>query len=135
MGGRFSNFSFKPIKDSSGNPSPANLPTQQPRTFNLGVAALKPTNGVLRDSTLALEFTDLGNNTNGSIYRTIHLGGETHLGILAGRLGINQGYLCAGLGLDLKFVTLDVATYGEEMSLNSGGYEDRRYALRLAFQI
>jgi hypothetical protein len=135
FGGKFSNIGFKPIKDSSGNPSPSNLPTAQPRTYNFGVAAMKHSIGVLRDTSLALEFTDFGNNTNGSIYRTIHMGGETHFGILAGRLGINQGYLCAGLGLNLKFVEIDASTYGEEMSLNAGGYEDRRYALRLAIQI
>ncbi len=135
LGGKFSNIGFKPIKDSSGNPSPANLPTPQPRTFNLGVGALKPTMGILRETSLALEFTDFGANTNGSIFRTIHLGGETHLKFLAVRGGINQGYLCGGLGLDFKFIQIDASTYGEELSLNSGGYEDRRYALRLAFQI
>jgi hypothetical protein len=135
LGGKYSNIGFKPFKDSSGNPLPASLPTAQPRSFNFGVAALKPTIGVLRDTTLALEFTDFGNNTNGSLYRTIHFGGETKFKVLSGRLGINQGYFCAGLGLDLKVIQIDAATYGEEMSLNAGGYEDRRYALRLAFQI
>jgi hypothetical protein len=91
--------------------------------------------GIMKDTTLALELTDFGNNTNGSIYRTVHLGGETHLGIFALRAGLNQGYACAGLGINLKFVRIDASTYGEELSLNSGGYEDRRYALQFAIQI
>jgi len=78
---------------------------------------------------------DFGNNPNGSLYRTLHLGGETHFSILVPRVGINQGYLAAGLGIDLKIFQLDLATYGEEMTLNPGGLEDRRYALRLGFQI
>ncbi|MFL5815749.1 MAG: hypothetical protein ACJ763_19425 [Bdellovibrionia bacterium] len=135
LGGKYSNIGFKPIKDSAGNPSPSSLPTSQPRTFNFGVAAEKDSMGVLKNTTLALEFTDFGNNTNGSIYRTIHMGGETHLSIFALRAGLNQGYPCAGLGIDLKFIQIDASTYGEEMSLNAGGYEDRRYALRFAIQI
>ena len=35
----------------------------------------------------------------------------------------------------LKLMTLDFATYGEEISTNMGGLEDRRFAFRLAFQI
>jgi hypothetical protein len=135
LGGKYSNIGFKPVKDSSGEPTPANLPVSQPRTFNFGVAAMKPTMGILHDTMLALEFTDFGNNTNGSIYRTVHLGGETHLSRFALRAGINQGYLCGGLGIDLKFIQIDASTYGEELSLNPGGYEDRRYAIRFAIQI
>lgn len=135
LGGKYSNIGFKPIKDSSGEPTPSSLPTTQPRIFNFGVAAKKASMGILRDTSLALEFTDFGNNTNGSIYRTVHLGAETHLSRFALRAGINQGYLCGGLGIDLKFVQIDASTYGEELSLNPGGYEDRRYALRFAIQI
>jgi hypothetical protein len=135
LDGQFSNVKFTPIHDSNGNPEPANKPIAQPRTFNIGGAARKPTLWILHDTVAALEFTDFGNNTNGSFYRTIHLGGETHWGIFAGRAGINQGYLCAGFGVDLKLIEINVATYGEELSLNDGGLEDRRYALEVALHI
>jgi hypothetical protein len=65
----------------------------------------------------------------------VHIGAETHLKILALRAGINQGYFTAGFGLDLRFFTLDAATYAEELSLNPGGLSDRRYALQFGFQI
>ena len=107
----------------------------QPRSFGFGVATRRETWGNFSNTTFALEFQDLGNNTGGSLFRTIHLGGETSWRRLALRAGLNQGYWAAGLGLNLWVLNLDVSSYGEEMSLNAGGLEDRRYALRVAFQI
>jgi hypothetical protein len=134
LDGKYSNIGFKPI-ESNGVPTPAALPLQQPRSLNFGASAMRPTLGVLHDTLAAIEFTDFGNNTNGGIFRTIHLGGETHFSILAGRVGINQGYLCAGASVYLKILEVDVATYGEELSLNAGGLEDRIYALHVKIQI
>lgn len=134
LGGKYSNMGFQPIK-SNGEATPAGLPVPQSRSVNFGGSASMPMIAVLHDTVAALEFTDIGNNTNGGLFRTLHLGGETHFSILSGRVGINQGYLCLGLGLDLKFIKIDAATYGEELSLNSGGLEDRRYALHLTIQI
>jgi len=122
------------------------LPPSQPRTFGFGIAARKESLWEFTDFVLALEFTDIGSNgssglerdvgsAGGSIFRTMHIGTEAHWGLLAPRLGLNQGYLAAGLGIDLKLLNIDVATYGEEMSLNTGGLQDRRIALRLGFQI
>jgi hypothetical protein len=65
----------------------------------------------------------------------VHLGGETHWRSLAGRLGFNQGYLSAGIGLDVHYFTLDFATYGEEIGLNAGTMEDRRFILTLGAHI
>lgn len=105
------------------------------RAFGLGISASRPELWKFTNALVAFEINDIGNNPGASLFRTLHLGGEARYGVLIPRLGINQGYLCAGLGLDLRFMTLDLATYGEEMSLNAGGLEDRRYALKLAFQI
>jgi hypothetical protein len=135
LGGKFTNLSIAPLKDANGNPSPANPPISEPRRAGFGFAAQKHSMGIMRDTMIALEFQDLGNNDDGGFFRTVHLGGETHLGWIAVRAGVNQGYLSAGVGLDLKVVTIDVSTYGEEMSLNPGGLEDRRIAARLALQI
>jgi hypothetical protein len=129
LGGRFSNINLRPVS------SIVLLPIEQPRTLGFGFSARRESWWKLTNTTFALEFTDLGNNANGSLFRTIHLGGETHWSVLAFRAGLNQGYWALGLGVDFRYVTLDLATYGEEMSLNTGGSEDRRYALRLAFQI
>ncbi len=128
LGGKFSNISIHPLNLGS-------LPTAQPRTLGLGVVAHKEEVWKFSNLVLALEFTDIGNNTNGSLWRTIHIGSETHFGVLAPRLGINQGYLCLGFGVQFKAFIMDFATYGEEMSLNAGGLEDRRFALRFLFQI
>jgi hypothetical protein len=54
---------------------------------------------------------------------------------LAFRLGLNQGYLSAGLGLDVHYFTLDLATYGEEMGLNAGSFQDRRYTFNFGLHI
>lgn len=129
FGGNYSNIGFHPINDLP------NKPMAQPRTYGFGGSLNYEELYVLGATSVALELQDIGNNPNGSWLRTLHIGGETHYGVLAGRLGLNQGYIAGGLGLDLKAVTLDVSTYAEEMSLNVGGFADRRYAFRLAFEI
>jgi hypothetical protein len=129
LGGEYSNLSFRPISSISL------LPTAQPRSYNLGVSVTRESWWKFTNTVFALEATDMGNNSNGSLFRLLHLGAETRWSRFAFRGGINQGYFTAGLGIDLRFVTLDLSTYGEEMGLNTGDEEDRRYALRIVFQI
>lgn len=129
LGGGYKNMGLDLIK-SIGGP-----PRRQPRTYNVGIAARKKQMWKFTDTVVAFEIQDIGNNANGSYFRTFHLGFECRYGVLLPRLGINQGYLGGGLGVDLKFFTLDLATYGEELSLNPGQLQDRRYAARIAFQI
>lgn len=128
LGGNYSSIPFK----MSGV---VHRPLAQPRTFGLGLAARRRELWKFTDFVGALELTDIGNNPNGSWMRLLHMGAETRYGVLLPRLGINQGYFTAGLGFDLKFFQLDLATYGEEMTLNPGGWEERRYAARIAFEI
>lgn len=128
LGGRYKNLKLSLLDNGR-------LPPAQPRTYGFGIAASRESLWKFTDVTVAFEVTDIGNNPNGSLFRLIHIGGEARYGVLLPRLGINQGYLSAGLGLDLKIFTLDFATYGEELSLNSGGLQDRRIALRIGFQI
>lgn len=135
LGGTFNNLGIHYLKDSNGNPSPNSLPIAEPRRLGVGFAAEKHEIGIMRNVSLALEFQDIGNNPNGSAFRTVHIGGETHASIFAARLGVNQGYFCAGFGLDLKIFTVDLSTYGEELSLTPGSLEDRRYAARVALQL
>lgn len=119
---------------------PLNAPNQaQPmyRSYGGGISAHYDGWGIFRDPVLALETSDIGTrNSNGSFFRTIHMGGETRLiHILLARLGVNQGYITAGLGIDLKIITIDVSTYGEELGLNDGVDQDRRFALKVALQL
>lgn len=117
------------IANTDYKPDPIN------RSLSVGVSARRPTWWKLRDTVFALDVSDMGNNANGSIFRLVHIGAETNWSVFALRGGVNQGYLTAGLGINLKVMQLDFATYSEELSLNVGGYEDRRYAARLTFQI
>ena len=129
LDGKYTNIG-KPIKTNWSSD-----PIQSPRTYNFGVAG-RHTNLLFFNSVLfALEVTDIGNNANGSFYRLLHAGGEATWKDLLFRLGMNQGYYTAGFGIDLGFFNLNLATYGEELGLNPGIMEDRRYAAELGFQI
>lgn len=128
LGGKYDNLGIH-ILDSNV------LPPVQPRTYGFGVSARKPMLGKLTNTTLALEFTDIGNNPDGSFFRLVHMGAETHFGIISLRLGLNQGYWTAGLGFNFYALEIDAATYGEELSTNIGFWEERRYAVRLSLQI
>ncbi len=128
LGGTYDNLGGK-IPGWSG------LPTPSPRSFNVGLAARKDSIWEFTNFMLALEFTDMGANGNGSIFRDIHLGSEATWKWLKLRAGINQGYWCGGLGFYFKYFKMDFATYGEEMGLNVGSAQDRRYALDFGFHI
>ncbi|MGK5085009.1 hypothetical protein WDW37_17100 [Bdellovibrionota bacterium FG-1] len=136
LGGGYSNLGMNMISSLQCTQAGGKcLPNEQPRTMGFGLAATRQSWWKFHDTVIALEFTDIGNNTNGSLWRTVHLGTEFNWKVFALRTGINQGYLTAGLGIDLRFVTLDLNTYGEEMTFNPGGLQDRRFAMKLAFQI
>ena len=120
---------FSLIKDSTG------AVIKNPRTFGVGLNLSHPNPWIFDHTSVAVEVTDINHNQGGSLYRLLHIGGETTFKILSLRAGINQGYLTAGVGLNLRFLTLDAATYGEEMTLNAGIKEERRYALTLGLHI
>jgi hypothetical protein len=129
LGGTYDNLGGK-------IPSWDGAPTPSPRAFNFGVSARKDVLWKFTQFMMALEFTDIGANGDGSFFRTIHFGSEaTWKDWLKLRAGLNQGYLAGGLGFDLNWFTMNLATYGEEMGLNVGSLEDRRYTLDLGFQI
>jgi hypothetical protein len=128
LGGKMNQF-----KPSLGNAALDPIP--QNRTFGLGVAARLGELWKFTDFVLAIESSDIGNNTNGSFWRTMHLGSEVKWEIIGLRAGINQGYLAGGLAFDFKVLQLEAGTWGEEYSLNPGGYENRVYGLRLGLNI
>jgi hypothetical protein len=103
--------------------------------MGFGFSATQPSLWKLTDTVVALEVQDIGLGAKGSLFRHLHVGGETKWKLISLGLGVNQGYLCAGLGFDLKVLKLDLATFGEEMGLNTGTQENRVYALRFALQI
>lgn len=128
LGGKYNNLGGR-ISGWPKNPLPSST------SFNFGVAARRSDVWEFSSLVIALEFTDIGNNPNGSLFRTLHFGSEAQWKALAARFGINQGYLCGGLGVDAGFFVMNLSTYGEELGLNAGSLEDRRYALDFGFQI
>ncbi len=116
-------------------------PPGNERFYNLGTRLDFPDFLFLQKSLVALEVQDIGGNSKlVSIWKRVHMGGETRLlnwswFSLAIRAGINQGYLGGGLGLDLPLLKLDFATYGEELGPVAGSLEDRRYVVRLCLDI
>jgi hypothetical protein len=126
-------YDFSALK-SGNTPPPA-----RNRSMGVGINGeyKAPIKDFFTNTVVAVEFSDIGNNPDGNLFRTLHIGGETHFvnNTFALRLGINQGYLTAGLGIDLNIVNFDLATYGEEMGLTTGDLEDRRYAFRMTIQI
>jgi hypothetical protein len=130
LGGKYNTNIVHLINNIGTDPEPAN------RSFGFGVSAKRDIGYFFHDVIVGVEAYDIGNNTNGSLFRTIHMGVESRiLGILRPRLGINQGYLTAGAGIDLKLLEIEAATWGEELSLNPGGLQDRRYGIRVALQL
>ena len=114
----------------------ANDPIPSPISYNFGVSATRKNLFIFDSLLYAIELSDLGPaNAGGSIFRCVHLGSEAKWHALAARLGVNQGYFTAGFGVNAGFVDLNLATYGEELALNAGVMEDRRYALELGFQL
>ena len=130
IGGKYNTSLITPVSGIGSSPPPAN------RIYGFGFSAKRDIGYFFHDVLVGIEASDIGNNTNGSLFRTIHMGAETRiLHILRPRIGFNQGYLSAGCGLDLKILEIDAATWGEELSLNPGQLQDRRYGVRVALQL
>jgi hypothetical protein len=129
LGGKYNHNFFTPVKGVGEDPQQAN------RIFGLGVSAKKDF-AYFHDTMVGFESSDIGNNTGASFYRTLHIGAETRVAyVLRPRVGINEGYLAAGLGVDLRLIEIEAATWGEELSLNPGQLQDRRYGVKVALQL
>lgn len=128
MGGTYSPTLFSLFKQ--GSPPPA-----QARSYGVGFSLSRAEWGKFGLTSFAIEATDVLNNPNGSVFKMLHVGAETRWKSLILRAGLNQGYWTAGFGLDAHYITLNLATYGEEMGFNTGDLEDRRYAINLGLHI
>jgi len=112
-------------------------PSNNDRLINLGLRADFPDTWIMRAPLLSFEMQDIGSTTRQvSFYKRLHIGAETKVSRrLSVRTGFNQGYITAGLGLDLPVIKLDLATYGEELTGTAGTIEDRRILFRAAFEL
>ncbi|MBI4412085.1 MAG: hypothetical protein HY541_06345 [Deltaproteobacteria bacterium] len=85
----------------------------------------------------ALDIRDLEHSTDG--ITKLHFGYEVTwpeigkvLRSASVRVGLNQGYLAGGFGLDFKYFKLNAATYGREIGLRTRQKESRMFGLQLA---
>jgi hypothetical protein len=75
------------------------------------------------------------NRTDIALGKKVSVGVELSLPILNFRGGLNQGYYTAGVGVNLGFISVDAATYGEELGEVPGQLEDRRYIVQATIEI
>lgn len=102
------------------------------QTLNFG-ASLNPKLGKFQNS-WAIELR--GINQDRPLISKLHIGAEFKLpAILAVRGGLSQGYLTAGLTIDLRFFSIDAAIYKEEIGVNTREAGNLRYATTLNFKI
>ena len=104
-----------------------------PQQLNVG-AAVNPNFWIIK-TTFAVEVDDLTKNVEGEkdLYKRTHLGAEFRFPkILAIRAGISEGYLTAGIGIDLWIVAINYATYAEELGVFSGQRADRRHVAQVS---
>lgn len=88
-------------------------------------------------SLLAVDFRDLEYRSD--ILNKFHAGYELTwpeiskvLRSASVRLGVNQGYIAGGFGLDFKYFKLNAATYGREIAEKTYQKQSRMFALQLA---
>ncbi len=107
-------------------------PVRNEQSVSIGVAS-RPKIGMF-DTAFAIDLRDL--NRDGDFMSKFHIGTEVKFPmIVALRLGLSQGYIAGGVGLDLMIFSFDFATYAEEVGIFGRKDGNRMYALRLNFGI
>ncbi len=118
-------------------------PPALPRMLSLGAVSRIQGTGALQYVDVLLDLSefalggisnsDLGART-GSFWKHVNLGAEALFwNWLYARMGLRQGNITLGVGLDARFVKFDFATYAEELAALPGRVSSRRIAFRLAF--
>lgn len=114
---------------------PVGSSSSPPPMDNEAVAGMS----VLFDATVvkirpAIDFKHI-NLQDEQLGKRIHMGVELQFPGLAIRGGASQGYYTAGVGIDLKYLQIDAATYGVELDTYPGQLEDRRYVLQFTIDL
>lgn len=110
----------------------AHAPTSIPSELVVG-ASLEIKTGLI-DIRPAFDYR-YADRTDIAIGKKVHLGVEVDMPILDLRVGLNQGYYTAGVGLDMALMRIDLATYGVELGAYPGQQEDRRYVLQATIEM
>lgn len=110
-------------------------PDKDPAVIDIGAGYSVFDNSVNRLD-VTMEFKNLLHEDS-SFQRNSHAGLEYSIYRswvkLALRAGVNQSYFTAGIGLQLTALSIDVATYGEEMGTQNHKIENRVTAATLGF--
>lgn len=91
------------------------------------------------DPHMSVDIRDVGHE-NWTFMKGLHIGAELYWK-MAGwwkgswSVGLNQGYLSAGIGAKLAWFQIDFATWGEEVGTQDVSKENRRYMLELSIDI
>ncbi|MGE0174252.1 MAG: hypothetical protein AB7T49_15755 [Oligoflexales bacterium] len=81
---------------------------------------------------LLLDYRDITNEEETTLYKRIHVGSEIVVGRFLGLSGgLNQGYPTMGLYVNLYFLRFDVGAYSEEVGSRAGARPDKRYYFKL----
>ncbi len=109
------------------------VPNAYKQQINLGFAVTRQI--WVMKTTMAMDYDDIGGNvgTDKDKGKRLHMGAEMKFPkILALRVGLNQGYLSYGAGLDFWLLKLDYAYYKEEVGAYAGQREDARHVVELS---
>lgn len=97
--------------------------------------ALHPNFGKFKNL-FTFDMRDLDHQTD--VITKIHAGAESilptipYIPTVSLRIGMNQGYLTGGLGMDFKYFKLNAATYGQELARYTRQKQSRMFGLQLA---
>lgn len=110
----------------------SSAPPSQADNMTLGISIQQEL--YLVDWTAAAEYHFIG-TPNESISKKVHLGTEASFGLFDVRVGLNQGYLTYGGGVDLWFFTADVAYYTSELGTSAGQLRNDRVVYSLSIDL
>lgn len=87
-------------------------------------------------SVWTLEYSDVANSrSDNDLMKRVHFGLEVNSGdLFFFRAGLNQRYWTAGFEIAGRYVTWQVASYGEEIGTADTPREDRRYTSKVSFR-
>ncbi len=111
--------------------------------LNAGIAFKLPcawTNGVLYDWKLRVDYNNLltffsGEKLSRNAVLNLTIGTEiSFFNTIIIRAGMAESYLCAGFGIKLDYLNIDVALYGKEIGNEPGDYHQTNIALSVSFQ-
>ena len=122
---------WKDVGDTKFNPTQGVGPDRQENNLILGAAASKELGFITWTNAFEYKFV----RNDGDITKKLHLGTELSLALIDIRAGYNQGYLSYGLGVDLWFLQLDLASYTSELGATAGQTPNDRYQASLSLNL